>query len=159
MNLRPLSSADWPLIKSIYEEGLATGMATFETEAPASWEIWDRKYLAPCRWGMAEEGLLQAWIALTPFSKRWVYRGVAEISVYVGKQARGKGFGKALMKKVIDEAPNRGFWTLQSAIFAQNEASIQLHKNLGFREVGIRERIAMRDGHWHDNVLLEYRFG
>ncbi len=158
MKLRRLSLADWPLIKSIYEEGLATGMATFETEAPPSWEAWDRKYLTPCRWGIAEDGLLRAWIALTPFSKRLVYRGVAEISVYVGKQSRGKGYGKALMQQVIQEAPGQGFWTLQSAIFAQNEASIQLHKQLGFREVGVRERIAQRDGQWHDNVLLEKRF-
>ncbi len=158
MKLRSLSSSDWPLIKSIYEEGLATGMATFETKAPPSWEAWDLKYLTPCRWGMEENGQLQAWIALTPFSKRSVYRGVAEISVYVGKCSRGKGYGKALMKQVILEAPNYGFWTLQSAIFAQNEASIRLHKQLGFREVGLRERIAQRDGQWHDNVLLELRF-
>lgn len=158
MKLRPLSSADWPSIKSIYEEGLATGIATFETEAPSSWEAWHLKYLPPCRWGIVADKQLKAWIALTPFSKRWVYRGVAELSVYVGKQSRGKGYGKALMQQVIREAPEQGFWTLQSAIFAQNEASIQLHKQLGFREVGVRERIAQRDGQWHDNVLLELRF-
>lgn len=158
MTLRALSSNDWPAIKHIYEEGLATGIATFETEAPQSWEAWDQKYLSPCRWGIASNGQLKAWIALTPFSKRWVYRGVAEISVYVSKNARGKGYGKALMKKVMAEAVDQGFWTLQSAIFAQNEASIRLHKQLGFREVGLRERIAQRDGQWHDNVLLEKRF-
>lgn len=158
MKLRPLSAADWPLIKSIYEEGLATGIATFETEAPSSWETWHQKYLKPCRWGIEADDQLRAWIALTPFSKRWVYRGVAEISVYVGKQSRGRGYGKALMQQVIQEAPDHGFWTLQSAIFAQNVTSIQLHKQLGFREVGLRERIAQRDGQWHDNVLLEKRF-
>ena len=156
--IRPLSPLDWPVIKRIYQEGLATGIATFETQAPATWELWDQKYLAPCRWGVEEDADLAAWIALTPFSKRGVYRGVAEISVYVGEEFRGKGYGKALMRQVIEEAPDQGFWTLQSAIFAQNKASIQLHKQLGFREVGVRERIAQRDGQWHDNVLLEKRF-
>lgn len=158
MLLRELSSDDWPWIKRIYEEGLATGVATFETEAPTDWEAWDQKYLPICRWGAEEESKLMGWIALTPFSKRWVYRGVGEISVYVGKGYRGNGVGRILMQKVLQEAPEQGFWTLQSAIFAQNTSSIQLHKELGFRQVGVRERIAKRDGKWHDNVLLEYRF-
>lgn len=158
MKIRSLSPTDWPAIKHIYEEGLATGMATFETQAPSTWELWDQKYLAPCRWGVQEGPNLAAWIALTPFSKRMVYRGVAEISVYVGEEFRGKGYGKVLMQQLIEEAPKKGFWTLQSAIFAQNKASIQLHKQLGFREVGVREKIAQRDGQWHDNVLLEFRF-
>lgn len=158
MLLRSLTPSDWPLIKRIYEEGLATGMATFETAAPPNWEAWDQKYLRVCRWGAVGENQLMGWIALTPFSKRRVYRGVGEISVYVGAGYRGKGVGKQLMQKVISEAPEQGLWTLQSAIFAQNKTSIQLHLDLGFRQVGIRERIAMRDGQWHDNVLLEYRF-
>lgn len=158
MELRSLTAMDWPSIKRIYEEGLATGIATFETEAPASWEAWDQKYLPLCRWGAMDLEQLVGWIALTPFSKRPVYRGVAEISVYVQKASRGQGIGKQLMEKLMVEAPKRGFWTLQSAIFAQNKASIQMHLDLGFRQVGIRERIARRDGQWHDNVLLEKRF-
>lgn len=158
MTVRPLFPEDWPAIKRIYEEGLATGIASFETEAPNSWEVWDQKYLDPCRWGVEDNGQLMAWIALTPFSKRRVYRGVAEISVYVGQDNRGRGYGKTLIEQVLREAPRQGFWTLQSAIFAQNRVSIELHLQLGFREVGVRKRIAMRDGAWHDNVLLEFRF-
>lgn len=158
IQIRPLTSNDWLEIKQIYEEGLATGVATFETEAPGSWMHWNQKYLSSCRWGAENSNQLLAWIALTPFSKRAVYKGVAEVSVYVGKHFRGKGLGKKLLEKVIEEAPTHGFWTLQSAIFAQNKTSIELHRQLGFREVGVRERIAMRDGQWHDNVLMEKRF-
>lgn len=158
MQIRPLLSTDWAAVKRIYEEGLATGIATFETSAPADWEAWDHKYLAPCRWACEREEEVVAWAALTPFSKREVYKGVAEVSIYVAQNARGYGIGKQLLQQLIHSAKKEGFWTLQAAIFGQNTASIHLHLQLGFRKVGLRERIAQLDGLWHDNVLLELRF-
>lgn len=158
MQIRPLLSADWVTVKRIYEEGLATGIATFETSAPVNWEAWDHKYFPSCRWVCERQAEVVAWAALTPFSKREVYKGVAEVSIYVAQSARGNGIGKHLLQHLIQSAKQESFWTLQAAIFGQNTASIQLHLQLGFREVGRRERIAQRDGAWHDNVLLELRF-
>ncbi|MEZ5043900.1 MAG: N-acetyltransferase family protein [Saprospiraceae bacterium] len=157
IHIRPLLSSDWPTVNAIYMQGIATGIATFETQAPASWDIWDEKYLATCRFVAVIHNMVVGWIALTPFSKREVYRGVAEISLYVADQHRGQGIGKLLLQHLIQASELAGFWTLQSAIFATNSASIQLHLQLGFRLVGVREKIAMRDGIWHDNVLLERR--
>lgn len=157
MHIRPLLSPDWPTVNAIYTQGIATGIATFETQAPASWSIWDEKYLTACRFVAVINNLVVGWIALTPFSKRDVYRGVAEISLYVADQHRGQGIGKSLLLHLLQASEQAGFWTLQSAIFATNPASIQLHLQLGFRLVGVREKIAMRDGIWHDNVLLERR--
>jgi len=158
MQIRPLLSTDWAAVKRIYEEGLATGIATFETSAPAHWKAWDHKYLSHCRWVCEREAEVVAWVALTPFSKREVYKGVAEVSIYVAQSARGNGIGKQLLRHLIQSAKQEGFWTLQAAIFGQNTGSIRLHLQVGFREVGRRERIAQRDGAWHDNVLLELRF-
>ncbi len=118
---------------------------------------WDQKYLRQCRFLLEEHEHILAWAALTPFSNREVYRGVAEISIYVAPSASGRGVGFTLLSHLVNCADASGFWTLQAAIFRQNEASIRLHKKAGFRIVGIRERIAQRDGIWHDNVLMERR--
>lgn len=158
MYIRPLLPTDWQTVKRIYEEGLATGIATFETVAPATWSAWDNKYLSECRWVYEKEGNVVAWAALTPFSKRVVYKGVAEVSIYVSQNVRGQGVGKILLQHLIQSAKQQDFWTLQAAIFGQNTGSIHLHLQAGFRKVGLRERIAQRDGAWHDNVLLELRF-
>lgn len=158
MHIRPLLPVDWPAVKRIYEEGLATGIATFETAAPPNWVAWDNKYLPECRWAYEREAEAVAWAALTPFSKRAAYQGVAEVSIYVTQSVRGEGVGKILLQHLIHSAKQQGFWTLQAAIFGQNTTSIHLHLQAGFRKVGLRERIAQRDGTWHDNVLLELRF-
>jgi L-amino acid N-acyltransferase YncA len=147
---------DWELVRAIYLEGIATGQATFETEAP-DWERWDAGHLPQCRLVVRNGDGILGWAALSPVSKREVYAGVAEVSVYVSESARGRGVGGALMRALIEDSERHGVWTLQSSIFIENHASVALHLNHGFREVGRRERIARRQGVWRDTVLLERR--
>jgi L-amino acid N-acyltransferase YncA len=160
-NLKALRPEDWPSIRAIYEEGIATGLATFETHAP-EWADWDQNHLVQCRlaaWRTGEDGIQQiaGWTALSPVSRRKVYSGVAEISIYIAGWARGQGVGKDLLAALIVESERVGIWTLQASIFAENNASLTLHRSCGFREVGRRERIAQRDGVWHDTMILERR--
>lgn len=137
-------------------DGMSTGIATFETVVP-SWEEWNDKFIQPCRFVGLVENQVVAWCALSMVSKRQVYKGVAEDTIYIAKEFQGKGFGRLLLKHLIVASEQVGFWTLQAGIFAENLSSIQLHKNCGFRVVGIREKIAQRDGIWYDNVLMERR--
>ena len=153
---RALQESDWPQVKKIYEEGLATGIATFETEAP-NWQTWDEKYLPVCRLVALSGEEVVAWAALSPFSKRAVYKGVAEVSIYVSSTHRSMGVGLRLLKRLITMAKFHDFWTLQAAIFAENKSSIHIHEQAGFRQVGVREKIAQREGLWFDNVLMELR--
>ena len=151
-----LRASDWEQVRAIYLEGIATGNATFETEAP-DWERWNRNHLAfgglVARCGEEVIG----WAALGPVSSRRVYAGVAEVSIYVPASARGKGIGSMLLGALIEEAERAGVWTLQAGIFPENAASIALHKACGFREVGGRERLGKLNGVWRDVVLLERR--
>jgi phosphinothricin acetyltransferase len=140
----------------IYLEGIATGNATFEVEAP-SWEKWDGSHLPNCRLIAQEESKILGWAALSPVSSRRVYAGVVEVSAYVAEAARGKGIGKSLLSALIESSEDCGVWTLQAGIFPENTASITLHKSLGFREVGRRERIGKMGDAWRDVVLLERR--
>ena len=154
--LREMKAADWPQVKIIYQKGLDLGYASFETQAPA-WEKWDSAHLEACRFvAESEEGIL-GWIALSKVSTREVYKGVAEVSIYIDPAQSGRGLGRKLMEKVIVESEKLGFWTLQSGIFPQNTVSIYLHEKMGFRKIGYRERVAKRDGIWQDNVLMERR--
>ena len=146
---------DWPAVAAIYAEGLETGVATFETELP-TWQRWDTSHLPAPRL-VAEEHVVAGWVAASPISSRPCYRGVVEHSVYVAAAARGRGTGRKLLEALVAAAPERGIWTIQTAIMAANEQSLALHRACGFREVGRRERIAQRDGVWHDTVLLELR--
>jgi len=147
---------DWEFVRAIYRESIATGQATFETEAP-DWERWDAGHLPQCRLvARASDGVL-GWAALSPVSKRQVYAGVAEVSVYVASEARGRGVGGALMRALIEASERHGLWTLQSSVFPENHASVAAHLNHGFREVGRRERIARHHGVWRDTVVLERR--
>src|SRR6187551_302844 len=156
MTVRDLRADDWPEVARIYEDGIRTGNATFETEVP-SWEEWDAAHLPEHRFVAEEDGDLVGWAAVVPYSRRAVYRGVGEESVYVAERARGRGVGRALLEAVIESARNGGLWTLQAGILPDNVASLELHRRLGFREVGVLERIGQLGGTWRDVVLLELR--
>jgi phosphinothricin acetyltransferase len=147
----------WERVRAIYLEGLATGHATFETEAP-EWERWDASHLLSCRLvAVADDGVVAGWAALAPVSARKVYAGVAEVSVYVSDEFRGAGVGRVLLEALVQESEAEGLWTLQASIFPENEASVALHRVCGFREVGRRERIGRLKDCWRDTVLLERR--
>ena len=147
---------DWPEVRKIYGEGIATGNATFETELP-DWKKWDSNHRQDCRLLAQKGGHVLGWAALSPVSSRRVYSGVAEVSVYVAAAARGNGMGKALLKALIEESERHGIWTLQAGIFPENVASIALHKSCGFRKVGVRRRIGKLGEVWRDVLLLERR--
>ena len=151
-----MKEEDWPAVKSIYQEGIATGNATFETEVP-DWEKWDKSHLRDCRFVASSADEIVGWVALSPVSTRCVYQGVAELSLYVKSSAREQGIGKALLKAAIEESEQAGIWTLQAGIFPENTASIALCKACGFREVGVREKIGRMNGRWRDVILMERR--
>ena len=154
--IRQMRSSDWSAVAEIYKEGIATGMATFETEIP-SWKQWDENHLDSCRWVATNQGKILGWAALSGVSSRCVYGGVAEVSVYVAAMARGNKVGEHLLKKLITDSEKQGYWTLQSGIFPENLASIKLHEKLGFRKIGYREKIGQLAGVWLDNILMEKR--
>jgi L-amino acid N-acyltransferase YncA len=156
--VEPMRPGDWPAAREIYEQGIAGGNATFESYAP-SWDAWDRAHLRQCRLVARDGDRVVGWIALSPVSERAVYRGVAELSVYVGSDARGRGVGRALLQRLITDSEADGIWTLQAGVLAENEASLALHRACGFREVGRRERIGRHGDLWRDVVLLERRSG
>jgi L-amino acid N-acyltransferase YncA len=151
-----MKASDWEQVRAIYLEGIRSGHSTFETDAP-SWEQWDEGHLQFARFVMRDGETVLGWSALSPVSKRHVYRGVAEVTVYVSENARGKGIGRTLLEALMDESEKIGIWTLQASIFPENTASVQLHLRCGFREVGRRERIAMLNGVWRDTLLFERR--
>lgn len=154
--IEPMQDSDWPAVREIYREGIATGHATFQTEAP-DWPEWDAGHLQHCRLVARSEGEAGGWAALSPVSRRECYAGVAEVSIYVAEAHRGRGLGRRLLAALVAESEKHGIWTLQAGIFPENRASIALHQRLGFREVGFRERIGQRGGRWRDTVLLERR--
>ena len=151
-----MNAADWPMVAQIYKEGIDTGIATFEQNIP-QWEQWDVNHIKSCRLVARYDGQVLGWAALSPVSSRCVYGGVAEVSVYVANNARGKKVGEQLLRELIAESEKQGYWTLQSGIFPENTASIGLHKKCGFRKIGFRERIARQNGVWKDNILMEKR--
>ncbi|MDO7885304.1 GNAT family N-acetyltransferase [Hymenobacter cheonanensis] len=155
--IQPLGAAHWPAVRAIYEAGIATGQATFTTEAPG-WEAWDAGHLPHCRLvAAAADGQVLGWAALSPVSSRCVYAGVAEVSIYIVAEARGRGVGRQLLAALVAAAEQHGLWTLQAGIFPENAASLALHAGQGFRTVGRRERISQLRGQWRDTLLLERR--
>jgi len=157
LSLQPLLAAHWPAVRAIYEAGIATGQATFTTEAP-TWAAWDASHLPHCRLVATDAaGQVLGWAALSPVSGRCVYAGVAEVSIYIAAEARGQGVGKHLLAALVTESERRGLWMLQAGIFPENAASLALHASQGFRTVGRRERIGQLRGQWHDTLLLERR--
>jgi len=151
-----MTAADWDDVRRIYSEGIATGNATFETEPP-SWESWDRGHRADSRFVAREDGRILGWGALSRVSERCAYGGVAEVSVYVGADARGNGVGRLLLDELVRASEDAGVWTLQAGIFPENAASIALHERCGFRVVGVRQRLGRLLGRWRDVALLERR--
>ncbi|MEM8927618.1 MAG: N-acetyltransferase family protein [Bacteroidota bacterium] len=157
MKIRSMIPEDWEQVAKIYKEGIATGFATFETKVP-NYQNWNEAHLKIGRLIAEDKGILLGWTALSPVSSRCVYGGVAEVSVYVSREARGKGIGGKLMEKLIEASENEGYWTLQSGIFPENDASIRLHEKVGFRFLGKRERVGKTSrGIWKDNLLFERR--
>ena len=154
--VREMHQSDSQEVLEIYRMGLETRNATFETKVP-SWHEWDYKHLPHSRFVSEENGIVTGWAALTPFSTREVYRGVAEVSIYVASALRGKKIGSALMDQIIISSELNGIWTLFSSVFPENEATLKLHAKFGFRVIGKRERIAQLDGKWRDTILLERR--
>jgi len=147
---------DWPYVKSIYMEGITTGIATFETDAP-DWREWNNKHLKNCRLVARSGDVVMGWAALSPVSNRCVYEGVAEVSVYIALKNWGKGIGNVLLSGLVTESEKALIWTLQSSIFPENKASIAIHKACGFREVGIREKLGQINDEWKNVMLMERR--
>jgi phosphinothricin acetyltransferase len=156
IKIEAMKKADWPKVKSIYEEGIATKNATFETDVP-EWSKWDVDHLNSCRFVALNDQHIVGWAALSPVSGRCIYSGVADVSVYVSLAARGNGIGKILLSNLIQQSEKQDIWTLQAGIFPENQISIGIHKKAGFREVGYREKIGKLDGIWRDVILLERR--
>lgn len=154
-----MQAAHWEAVATIYQEGIATGDATFQTTVP-TWDSWNQSHTAHSRLvALDENGVVQGWAALSPVSSRCVYAGVAEVSIYVAASARGRGLGKQLLQALVAASEQEGIWTLQAGIFPENTASLKIHEACGFRLVGRRERIGQMNNRWRDTLLLERRSG
>lgn len=156
LGLEGLVRAHWPMVATVYAEGIATGSATFETSVP-DWEDWDAAHLAAHRFVALAGGEVVGWAAVSPVSDRCVYGGVVESSVYVAERARGKGVGLGLLETLIVSTEAAGIWTIQCGVFPENAASIALHERAGFTVVGRRSRLGKLHGAWRDVLLLERR--
>jgi L-amino acid N-acyltransferase YncA len=155
VKIRDLRHEDWPVVRAIYEEGIRSGDATFETEPP-SWERWDAAH-PELRLVAERDGSVAGFAALSPASVRPCYRGVGEVSVYVAEAERGAGLGRVLLDALVERSEQAGYWTLTAGVFPENEASLRLHRSCGFREVGTREGIGEAAGVWRDVIWLERR--
>lgn len=157
VRIRPMAPADWPAVAEIYRAGIETGHATFESEVPP-WEAWDADHLDVARRAAVDpHGTVLGWAALSPVSGRCVYRGVAEVSVYVAPSAWGRGVGGRLLDALVEASEEAGIWTLEASMFPENEASVHLHERAGFRRVGRREALGELGGRWRDVLLMERR--
>lgn len=156
LRIDPMLTTDWPAVRAIYLEGIATRQATFETEGP-SWEAWDTSHYPFARLVAREAQTVVGWGALSPVSARKAYAGVAEVSVYIAEGNRGAGLGRQLLEALIAASEENGIWSLQAVMFPENASSVALHRRCGFRDVGRRERIAKLDDAWRDTILLERR--
>ena len=159
LTIEPMTADDWPDVRHIYEEGMESGDATFETDAP-DWPTFDAAHRADCRLVARLDGRVVGWVALAPYSRRSAYRGVAWESVYVAPDARARGIGRALVDAVLAASEHAGVWTLLAGVMPENVASLALHERAGFRRIGIQRKIGMdATGRWRDVVLLERRIG
>ncbi|MGW8267500.1 MAG: N-acetyltransferase family protein [Longimicrobiales bacterium] len=158
ISIRTLVAADYPRVRDIYLDGIATGHATFETDAP-EWGGWDGKFLQRCRVVAEAEGEVVGWAALSPVSDRCAYGGVGEVAVYVDPAMQGRGVGTRLLAALVRASEDAGLWTLQAGIFPENVGSVRIHEKCGFRVIGTRERLGKMEGRWRDVLLLERRSG
>lgn len=156
ITIEPMNAEDWSEVKAIYQQGIDTGNATFESIVP-EWQIWDRSHLDICRLVAREDGRITGWAALSRVSARDAYAGVCEVSIYIAPETRGSGVGTVLLNALISQSERNGIWTLEAKIFSENTASLKLHSTCGFRKVGIRERIGQMSGTWRNTVLMERR--
>jgi L-amino acid N-acyltransferase YncA len=156
IRIRAMQPGDWPQVCAIYEAGIATGQATFETEAP-TWEAWEARHSLELRFVAVETAAVAGWVAAGRVSLRACYAGVIEHSVYVSPERWGRGIGRLLLDALTAAADGAGYWTIQAGIFPENRASVALHLACGFRVVGRRERLGRLDGVWRDVLLLERR--
>ncbi|HNP16882.1 MAG TPA: N-acetyltransferase family protein [Fulvivirga sp.] len=156
MELVSIQEDNYKEVAAIYAQGITTGMATFETTIP-DWPHWDKSHLPFGRIAAKSNQIMQGWAALSPVSSRCVYGGVAEVSIYIAENARGKGVGKLLLQALINESEANNIWTLQAGVFRENKTSIALHEKCGFRIIGYKEKIGQLNGIWLDNILLERR--
>jgi phosphinothricin acetyltransferase len=156
MLIRSMVRADFPSIKSIYQQGIDTGHATFQVEAN-DWDEWDISTMSVCRLVSVIENNVVAWAALSAISSRCVYVGRAEVSIYVDEQHRGTGIGSSLLKGLIKSSEEEGIWSLEASIFPENKASLSIHKKNGFIVVGLREKLGKMNNHWRDLILMERR--
>jgi phosphinothricin acetyltransferase len=157
ITIREMERKDWDAVAAIFREGIDLKTSTFHTEIPA-YEVWDATHRPDCRLVAEAEGKVIGWTALMPYSSRLVYAGVAEVSIYIKAEYRGKKVGGRLLQALVEESERHGYWTLQSGIFEINRASIALHEKAGFRMVGFRERIGKdSNGNWQNTVLMERR--
>lgn len=156
LHIMPMQAVDWSDVQRIYREGIETGNATFEMQVP-EWDVWNGKTRPQPRLVARLNDQVVGWAALSSVSARAVYVGVCEVSVYVAAAARGQGVGKKLLQALVRASEESGIWTLQASIFPENQASIAIHEQCGFRIVGRREKIAQHRGRWRDTVLMERR--
>jgi L-amino acid N-acyltransferase YncA len=156
MDLKAMRPDDWPALRAIFEAGIATGNATFETTAP-DWPAWDAAHLPGHRLVARVDGQVVGWSALATVSDRCAYAGVAEDSIYIAPEAQGQGIGRALLTAIVASAEQAGIWTVQTGIFPENQPSIRLHETCGFRLVGVRERLGRLRDRWRDVLLMERR--
>ncbi len=156
VEVRRFQPNDWPAVQAIYQQGIDTGHATFQTTAK-EWAEWDNSTLKECRLVAVMGEQVVGWAALSPVSNRPVYAGVAEVSIYVAPAHQGCGIGRRLLTALVMESERAGFWTLQAGIFPENRASLELHQKCGFRVVGVRHKLGQMHGLWRDVVLLERR--
>ncbi|MGO1117945.1 N-acetyltransferase family protein [Rhodovibrionaceae bacterium A322] len=162
ISFHPMTADHGAAVLAIFQEGLDTGITSFR-ELAGSWEEFNARQLAACRWvALDRQGKVLGWAALSGISSREVYRGIAEVSIYLTSGARGQGLGGRLLQHLIDDSEKQGFWTLQAGIFPENEASVGVHLAHGFRVIGTREKMGQtsygpRKGDWRDVLLLERR--
>ena len=158
VRIESMTTEDRLEVRRIYAEGIATGDATLEREVP-DWAHFDRSHPAECRLVARDaSGAILGWTALGGYSSRKVYAGVAWESVYVAEAARGQGIGRALLESLIPASEAAGYWSLFAGVLAENTASLALHERVGFRRVGIQQRMGQdARGRWRDVVLLERR--